>query len=349
MNRLGLTLLFATGCFEHFERLETTVTYDPDTQRFAIERRLVDVSAALLDCSTAETCVGALDRAIDPRRIRHDDRLAPSDQLAARLFESGAENVQVTFEPDRDGSLDIVVTYDAGVGTSATDETGVYVEWRSTGRRGRGRHHLVVEAEATDQPLDRVQTRKRPRSTDDGVEWVVTWELPARRRTVDLSLSVGQGGRIFDEVPGLRAAMVERGWLATTVTRRVVASGAASVAAERAATTSTVGTVQTDPAAGATLTVGDSRRALDPLLPALDACYRARQAERPDLQGDAIISATVAGSGTVTRSSVSGPIGDVPLLDCLADVLTSWRFDPWGPADQSAEVSVPLVFRVANP
>jgi len=39
------------------------------------------------------------------------------------------------------------------------------------------------------------------------------WELPDRQRDVVLDTKVGEGGAIFDAVPGLRAAMVERGWL----------------------------------------------------------------------------------------------------------------------------------------
>lgn len=213
---LGLAPWLLVGCFEHFERLETHVTYDPGSQRFTIERRVVDVGAALLGCDSPDTCAKAIDRVLDPTDTLSPSRMALSDKMIRRLRDSGAEGVEVTFEP-HGSSLDVVLRYEAPAGSPAADDTQVRAEWH--GRRGRGRYRLVVEADDATAPPERFHTRRRARYTSEGLTWVEQWELPFKQLDVVLSTEVGEGGAIFDEVPGLRAAMVERGWLEPEVSQ----------------------------------------------------------------------------------------------------------------------------------
>ncbi|MEN0063699.1 MAG: hypothetical protein AAGA48_16220 [Myxococcota bacterium] len=203
---LGLT----TGCFEHFERLETHVAYQSTTQRFAVERRLVNIGPALLGCDTVDNCVAAFDRVLDPSQTIRPDRMALSDKMMRRLRDSGAEQIEISFEPTL-SSLDVVVRYEATVGTEAADDTGVLAEW--SGRRGRGRYRLVVDAEPSMAPPSHATTRRHARKTPDGLVWVDQWVLPARRRSVTVNTPVGEAESLFTQIPGLRGAMVERGWL----------------------------------------------------------------------------------------------------------------------------------------
>lgn len=207
---LGLGPWFVAGCFEHFERLETSVTYDPETQRFAIERRFVDIGPDFLGCDSVDSCARALARGLDPSETLPPDRMALSDKMMRRLRDSGANDVRLAFEA-RGASLDATVRYTAPIGSEAADDTQVHVEW--WGRKGRGRYRLVVTAEdATEEPR-RYRTHRRARHTDQGLTWVEEWVLPARQRAVTLRTLVGEGGRIFEAIPGLRSAMVERGFL----------------------------------------------------------------------------------------------------------------------------------------
>ncbi|MEO0602790.1 MAG: hypothetical protein AAF211_15210 [Myxococcota bacterium] len=203
---------FAAGCFEHFERLETHVDYDPQTQRFAVERRLVDIGPDMLGCDTVDSCARAMARALDPSETLPPDQMALSDRMMRRLRDSGALDVHIDFVPRGDDQLDAVVRYDAPVGSEAADDTQIHVEW--WGKAGKGRYRLVVAAEEATAPPKRFRTQRRARQTGEALTWVEEWVLPARWRTVTLTTTVGEGGHIFEAIPGLRSAMIERGFLA---------------------------------------------------------------------------------------------------------------------------------------
>jgi hypothetical protein len=93
---------------------------------------------------------------------------------------------------DEDGRIDVVASYTAALGTTAADETNVFVEWG--GRPGRERNYLAVKAPAELQiltPNDGFQQRIRSYTGANGLAGERWWVMPAGVTKVATSQPVG--------------------------------------------------------------------------------------------------------------------------------------------------------------
>jgi len=199
-------LFVQTACLEGFERLVTTVSYDPFGHTFQVKRLLVNIEPSFFQCDDAPSCRAAIDRAL---------KLAPetsslSDRLVSRLLDSGAEDLNIVLIP-RGDQLDVEVTYQAAVGTQAAAETMITAEYG--GRKGRERYYLVVEAQGSLDPLPvPYEVRKVPTSAAGGVDWREFWVLPPKMLEVTTSMAVEDQPRpLFASIEGLSASLLEGG------------------------------------------------------------------------------------------------------------------------------------------
>jgi hypothetical protein len=210
---LGLSglFLFQTACLEGFERLVTTLRYDPYTHQLQVERTLENIDPLFFGCADAVECVEAMEHAL----AGQSDPLAmPSlgDRLVQRLLETGALDVALTLERDGD-ALDIAATYTASLGTRAAEDTLVHVEFEGPSPE-RGSYRLVVAAqEGMEIPDVRYSVRKQSTSGVSGVDWRESWLLPPRKFELTTYLPVDEVKTpLFKAVPGLGDALAAAGW-----------------------------------------------------------------------------------------------------------------------------------------
>lgn len=372
LSLVAAILLGCTACLEHLEAVRTVVRYDPYTQIFDVERRLIGVEARFFGCRDAEECVAAVERVLSATPSATLS-MSLADRLLQRLRESGATDVEVALERD-DERLDAVVRYKAPVGTPAADDTLVRAEWSSNGWPF-GHYYLVIAAQESMAPPKRHKTRKVPRSGPAGTDWVEEWVLPRWRRSVDTELVVSDPDDVeplFAVIPELAGALEARGWLDAPVPivdaadEEVLPLGwadepdepdAAAAAPEAPKGPVEAGSDPESPArtwvyearvSGGGVTPALAAAAIEPLIPSVSRCYQRRQAELPALEGSVFLSALVKGDGSVLATSISGGVSDSGLLGCLDAVLARWEFGPWGSADEVSDVAIPVVFRVES-
>jgi hypothetical protein len=183
-------LLMTTGCFEHFSRLVTTVRWDESSQQFLVERRVEGVQPAFFGCSDGSSCVSKINDLLAGEWVEAHER-AVAGELLKRVQESGAQDLQLRVL-DEDGRIDVVASYTAALGTTAADETNVFVEWG--GRPGRERNYLAVKAPAELQiltPNDGFQQRIRSYTGANGLAGERWWVMPAGVTKVATSQPVG--------------------------------------------------------------------------------------------------------------------------------------------------------------
>jgi hypothetical protein len=209
----AIALMFGTqvACLEGFGSLWTEVKYDARAQSFQVVRELRGVGPAFFGCSDAPGCADAIERASSLASSAGDRALA--DRLAQRVADSGAMDARVELLR-RGDALDLRVIYAAPVGSKAATDTFVHPEW--SGRPGKERYRLVVDAEASmGAPPDGVELRKVP--VDAEGEWRTSWVFDPSSRQVEWTMSVGEEERIFAEISGLQALLDERGLLGAPV------------------------------------------------------------------------------------------------------------------------------------
>jgi len=212
-------LWLSTGCLEHFERLVTTVTYDPFEQSFRVVRRLENVEPAFFGCVDLGDCADAIHRATSLTPAAFPSAL--SDRLVQRLTESGATDIEVQLL-QRGEQLDARIAYTAVVGSAAAEDTMVHAEWDG----GKGRYYLVVDADGSIEPLDvKAKVRKQAVSGPGGIDWRESWVLKPKHREVTTRMAVDNEVRpLFTAVPGLDQALSSRGLLDAVISPVAVAA-----------------------------------------------------------------------------------------------------------------------------
>jgi hypothetical protein len=357
-------LLGCTACLEHVEALRTRVEYDPFAQVYHVRRTLIGVEADFLGCSDAEECVAAIGRTLSLQPADSLSSFALSDRLLDRLMGSGATDVRLTLHREGD-RLDVIVDYDAPVGSSAADDTLVHTEWR--GGKGRGHYYLVVDAQDNMDPPKLYRSRKVARSSSEGIDWVEQWVLPRWRRSVETLLPVGESTPLFQRFPDLVAALEDKGWLdhpeelgapteqGPRVAQLLRGSDEPPAPAPAAKPVAAEGT----PAkawfydarvSGGGVTVASAAVAIDPLKSGIGDCYADRIRQVPGLEGSVFLSALVRPDGSVIGTAVNSSIPDPPLMSCLEHAIGDLRFAAWGKTgDGVSDVVIPVVLRVEKP
>lgn len=199
--------LVLSGCFEGFEELITSVRYDPFEQVFEVERRLVNVGERFFACTRDADCPERV-LAILNGETTGEAAYAPAAQLRDRLAESGAENVAFELIPTVTG-LDIVVTYEAKLGSRAAEETRVHVEFEGRGRGGR--YRMVVDAqERMTMDRGRHNVRRRAQGGSGLLTWREEWVLRPRVRDVVLRNPVATSIRSVLTHDGVAEMLAER-------------------------------------------------------------------------------------------------------------------------------------------
>ncbi len=204
----ALLMLVQTACLEGFERLVTSVEYDPYTHVFEVKRLLVNIEPSFFQCDDAETCGAAIERAMN----LNPTSSSLADRLVSRLLDSGAEDLKIELIV-RGDKLDVEVTYRAAVGTQAAQETMISAEY--SGKNGRGKYYLVVEAQSSLEPLSGPHdVRKVPISGPGGVDWREFWILPPRTLRVTTRMRVDdRPAPLFASIDGLTQRLSDAGLL----------------------------------------------------------------------------------------------------------------------------------------
>ncbi|MFT5459551.1 MAG: hypothetical protein ACI9K2_006066 [Myxococcota bacterium] len=216
---LGVAAIFLghMACLEGFERLITTVRYDPYTHLFEVERTLENIDPLFFGCRDAEACVTAMESALSAESVPLS---TPSlaERLVQRLRETGAGDVQIRLERDGD-RLDIHATYSAKLGTRAAEDTLIQAEFEGV-TVDRGNYRLVVAAqEGMVLPDVKYTVRKQSTSGAAGVDWREFWVLPVRKFEVTTELPVSEvTAPLFAAVSGLGDAVASAGWFGATLT-----------------------------------------------------------------------------------------------------------------------------------
>lgn len=211
--RLGLLtalLLAQTACLEDFQRLVTTVVYDPYEHVYQVERRLIGVEPSFFQCDSPQSCEAAISRAV---RLQPSETLSASlaDRLVNRLLDTDAQDLRIRVERQGD-RLDALVTYRAAVGSKAAADTLVHAEWG--GKRGRERYYLTVEAQdSMDPPGVPYEVRKQSFGAAGG-GWREFWVLPPRVTEITTTMHIdAEAVSFFEAVPGADGALRAAGLL----------------------------------------------------------------------------------------------------------------------------------------
>lgn len=243
-SRVPLLLLLAS-CIEDFERLTTTVTYEPASRLLRIERVLHNIDADFFACTDAASCAETAGRM---KRLDYQDPTpevqtegdaalaeemaaamteamsslttadAPSWQaLTSGLVESGAHDIEVAFVRTGD-ALDARVTYTADVASKAATDAGVALE--TTTRKSKTTEYLVVSAAKdvggidSSAPPTLVAPAKVTERTMVAEEPLTWWVLGKKDRTATVDRFIDETAQpIFAEITGLDEAMRGAGLL----------------------------------------------------------------------------------------------------------------------------------------
>lgn len=207
-------LVGLTAC-QPYGRILAWVTFDPDTERFAVHARVEHVSQHFLDCKVAEVCADHL------ARFLQGEGVSEATEAVWDLAAQGAEQLQVGVEAQGD-ALHVLIWYQTWPGTEAARRTGVGLE--RSGKPGKSRSYLVVEHDDRRHVVSPEPREERVRYVPDTSESAEpgairaeqTWLLPPK--TVQVLVEEAPAGvaippAILAEVPGLREALVARGML----------------------------------------------------------------------------------------------------------------------------------------
>lgn len=230
-------LALLVSCIEDFERLTTTVVYDPVTRTLRVERVLHNLDASFFACADPASCVEAagkmarLDVADPPAPAEEPAPVVPTDALelpaapeepswktlAKGLVESAAYDIAVTFRRDGD-KLDAVVTYGASIDSKAASDAGVALE--TLRRKTKVSEYLVVDAGKSLGGMDSkapptlVAPTQFTERTMHGEEPHTWWVLAPSAHTSTVERFIDESAQpIFLKVPGLDEAMRGAGLL----------------------------------------------------------------------------------------------------------------------------------------
>lgn len=232
----GIALL--TACIEDFERLTTSISYDPNTKTIRVEQVLHNIDADFFRCDNAVDCAtaaghmanlevpeppapDAVGTAPDGTPIYES---APTEkpsyqELTQGLIEAEARDITVRFVRTGD-QLDAVITYAADVPSKAAGEAGVMLETLTKGKKAQ--EYLLISADgnlaglAATQPPAIVSPSTAPMRTiaSSATDEFRSWVLTKKQRDAVVERFVDDDVQpIFTEIPGFDEAMRKAGLL----------------------------------------------------------------------------------------------------------------------------------------
>lgn len=235
MFRIASRLAFVSAvfallvaCIEDFERLTTTVDYDPVTRTLTIERVLHNIDADFFACHEAAECaknaarMAKLDveepppaEPVDPNAVPPED---PSwKALTKGILESKAYDIAVRYVRTGD-QLDAVVTYHAAADSKAATDAGVLLETLQKGKKTT--EYLVVNSDpglgglASSAPAKLLEPEGAAVRTIGGESPIALWVLGKKQHHSVVDRFVDESAQpIFVEVPGLDEALKGAGLL----------------------------------------------------------------------------------------------------------------------------------------
>lgn len=208
-------LVALTAC-EPYDAIHTWVTHDTDTDRFRVHSRIDNVTTDFFDCQTPETCTDAV------LGLLRGDGTSKGATEVWKLKTQGAEDLRVSLE-SKGASLNVLLWYETWPGTQAAERTGVRLEMVSRGRRAP-KPQLVVSWEEKRHIEARGRVEKRiswrPPTGEDAFASAIfvqqEWVLPKSQHSVQVVEKgnyANNNTSLFDQVPGLREALVAKGVL----------------------------------------------------------------------------------------------------------------------------------------
>ena len=208
-------LVALTSC-EPYDAIHTWVTHDTETDRLRVHSRINNVTTDFFECQTPEICTDAV------LGLLRGSGTSKGAKGVWQLKTQGADDLRVSLE-SKGASLDVLIWYETWPGTQAAQRTGVRLEMVSRGRKAP-KPQLVVawEEKRHIEAPGRVETRIswRPQAGEDAAPGAMfvqqEWVLPKGQNSVQVVEKGNYDNRnvsLFEEVPGLREALVAKGVL----------------------------------------------------------------------------------------------------------------------------------------